>query len=232
LRALGAEAIEVPAIQLIPTQDTAALETAIKQLGDYHWIILTSPNAVEIFLSQVGNVTTQPDWHGRKIAAVGPRTQAALQAHGLTVHAMPEQYLGAEIAGVLGDIQNARILLPRSTQGNPDLPVLLRGLGATVDEIALYTPVPAVIDESARTTFAAGVDVVTFASGSAVRAFVNTLNEDDRFGDFWRAVTVACIGPTTADVARSEGLTVHVVATEHSASGLVAALVAYYEQGA
>jgi hydroxymethylbilane synthase len=232
LRSLGAEAIEVPAIQLIPSDDTSALDTTAHSLDDYKWIIFTSANAVEIFLSQLSKATIQPNWHRRKIAAVGPRTQAALQAHGLAVHAMPEQYLGAEIASTVGDIQNARILLPRSAQGNPDLPTRLRELGATVDEIVLYAPVPAAIDEAARVTLSAGVDVVTFASGSAVRAFVTALREDDRFGDFWQGVTVACIGPTTADAARSEGLAVQVVATEHSVPGLVAVLVAYYEQGA
>jgi uroporphyrinogen-III synthase len=36
---------------------------------------------------------------------------------------------------------------------------------------------------------------------------------------------VACIGPITADTARAAGLTVDVVAAEHTIEGLVAALV-------
>ncbi|MCC6456462.1 MAG: hydroxymethylbilane synthase [Caldilineaceae bacterium] len=232
LRAFGAQVIEAAAIQLVPSEDTSAVDRAIHHLGDYDWIIFTSANAVEIFLSHINKAAIQPDWQRCKIAAVGPRTQSALQSHGLPVHAMPEQYLGAEIAGTLGDIRHAHILLPRSAEGNPDLPARLHERGATVEEIALYAPVPAVIDEPVRATLAAGVDVVTFASGSAVRAFVNALRTDDRFSDFWQGVTVACIGPTTADAAQAEGLAVQVVATEHSVPGLVAALVAYYEQGA
>jgi uroporphyrinogen III methyltransferase/synthase len=132
----------------------------------------------------------------------------------------------------LGDITGKRILLPRSAQGGRELPAALSESGALVEEIALYTPTPAPIDEAARTMLTAGVDVVTFASGSAVRAFVDALRDDPRFTDIWSKVVVACIGPTTAQVARGLGMPVHIVAAEHTASGLVAAIVAYYEQGA
>jgi uroporphyrinogen-III synthase len=60
---------------------------------------------------------------------------------------------------------------------------------------------------------------------------VNALRNDLRFESFWSNVVVACLGPITAAVAHAEGLPVHVVAADHSAPGLVAALVAYYEQG-
>ncbi len=227
----GAEPIVVPAIQLVPTQQASVLHEAIGQLGSYDWVIFTSPNAVELFWSQAADSTKPNSWHGTKIAAVGPATQAALQSHGLSVDVMPEQFLGMEIVAGLGDIAGKRILLPRSEHGGRELPVALSELGAVVDEIAIYTPIPSTIDESARMKLVAGVDVVTFMSGSAVRAFANALRGDQRFENFWSKVVVACIGPTTAKVARSEGLPVHVVATEHSVSGLVAALVAYYYPG-
>jgi uroporphyrinogen-III synthase len=224
--------IAVPAIQLLPIEDRAPLVAALQHLSTYDWVIFTSPNAVEFLWAQAAQDTTAIAWRGTKIAAVGPATRSALQAHGLTIEAMPDHYIGTEITSTLGDIRNQRILLPRSAQGGAELPAALTELGATVDEIALYTPAPATMDDAARNTLAGGVDIVTFASGSAVRAFAKALRNDHRFDDFWSTVLVACIGPTTAEVARSEGLRVHVVASEHSASGLVAALVAYFEQGA
>lgn len=230
LRNLGAEPIVVPSIALVPSEDTSALQAALGELGTYEWIIFTSPSAVEIFWAQAAQYLSSAEWSRVRIAAVGPTTAATLQMRGLAVHAMPKQYLGIEIASVLGDLRGARILLPRSAQGNPKLPERLRELGGMVDEIALYEPVPIPIDESARANLAAGVDMVTFASGSAVRAFVSTLSGDPRFRDLWTTAKVACIGPATAEVARAEGLRVEVVATEHTASGLIAALVDYYDQ--
>jgi uroporphyrinogen-III synthase len=44
-------------------------------------------------------------------------------------------------------------------------------------------------------------------------------------GDLPVPAVVACIGPITADTARAAGLTVDVVAAEHTIDGLVTALV-------
>jgi uroporphyrinogen-III synthase len=141
---------------------------------------------------------------------------------------LPAEFVSTKIVGILGNLEGKRVLLPRSAKGTPDLPVALRAAGATVDEIALYAPVNLPLDEEAYQQLLSGVDAVTFASGSAVRAFVEALDGDVRFATFWETVAVACIGPTTAEVARVEGLPVHVVATQHDAPGLVAALTAFY----
>jgi uroporphyrinogen III methyltransferase/synthase len=68
--------------------------------------------------------------------------------------------------------------------------------------------------------------VVTFTSSSTVRNFVAMAR--DAGLDLPRAlggVTVACIGPITADTAREMGLSVQVVAEEYTIQGLVEALV-------
>ena len=228
LRLQGAIPLEIPAIELVPGPDAALLKQAINDLSAYDWVIFTSPNAVEHFARQAS------DWSvlGRaKMAAVGPATRAALESRGVAVATMPESYLGSELAALLGDVTGQRILLPRSAQGGRELPDTLRAQGATVEEVALYAPQAVDISDNDRIKLADGVDVVTFASGSAVRAFAAALHNDPRLGEFWSTVKVACIGPTTAEVAQSEGLPVHIVAAEHSAQGLVAALVAHFEQG-
>ena len=43
-------------------------------------------------------------------------------------------------------------------------------------------------------------------------------------------VTVACIGPITADTARDLGFHVHLVADTYTIPGLVDALIAHYEK--
>lgn len=232
LAKLGALSIIIPAIQLVPTSDAFVAQAAMREMAKYDWVIFTSPNAVEHFWTQAGADSSLPNGHGPKVAAVGPATAAVLHARGITVDAMPAQYLGSEIVATLGDVAGKRILLPRSAQGGRELPTALSDGGALVEEITLYTPTPAPLDDAARTLLVAGVDVVTFASGSAVRAFADSLRADPRFIDFFSKVLVACIGPTTAEVARSEGLPVQIVAAEHTTSGLVTAIVAYYEQGA
>lgn len=71
------------------------------------------------------------------------------------------------------------------------------------------------------------IDITTFTSSSTVRNLVSLLGKD------WQSVnntTVACIGPITAASAVDLGLTVDVVAREHTIPGLVQAIVERYEQ--
>ena len=47
LRALGAEAIEVPVLEILRAEELSTpLDLALRQLDRYHWLILTSANAV------------------------------------------------------------------------------------------------------------------------------------------------------------------------------------------
>jgi uroporphyrinogen-III synthase len=230
LQKQGAQPIYIPTIELVPTIESDALQKAVGKIENYDWLIFTSPNAVEFFWSQMPAGTIEQIGESTKIGAVGPATKAALWAWGLNVDAMPSIYLGLEITSAVGKVFGKRILLPRSAQAGSELPAQFRQLGAEVVEIAVYTPMPVELNDAARATLASGVDVVTFASASAVRAFVNAVRSDERLVNFWRGVTVACIGPSTAEAARSERFNVQVVATEHTSSGLVSALTAYFEK--
>jgi uroporphyrinogen-III synthase len=230
LERAGAILIIAPAIKLAPVEDNTALYAALEKLDTYDWLVFTSANAVEHFYSQLRAISNAQAQGQPEIAAVGPATQAALLARGVEVSAMPQRYLGIEIVNELGDIHDKRILLPRSAQGSSELPAMLRQRGATVDEVPLYEPVAAPLDKEVLERLASDVDLVTFASGSAVRAFVAALSSDGRFVDFWKRVKVACIGPSTAAAADEAGLSVHVVAGEHTVQGLIAAIIAHAEQ--
>ena len=46
LRALGAEPVEVPVLEIRPPGDFAPLDAALEQIDSYDWLILTSANAV------------------------------------------------------------------------------------------------------------------------------------------------------------------------------------------
>ena len=231
LREAGASPLVIPAIEITATPDDEAFQRAIARLADYDWIVFTSHNAVEHFWAKIPASKKREVGIGHpRIAAVGPATRDALLAHKVQVDIIPEYFRGNEIPAYLGELAGKRILLPRSAQGGRDLPAAIVDAGAEVDELALYEPVAAGIDEEARATLLAGTDFVTFASGSAARAYANALRDDERFQNFWANTVVACIGPSTAEVARSAGLPVHIVAVEHTVAGLVAALIEFDEQ--
>jgi len=123
------------------------------------------------------------------------------------------------------------VLLPRADIASASLAEGLRARGATVDDVVAYRTVSAPLDSPAgraavRALELGQLDAVTFASSSAVRAFVK--------GGLWARgrhnPLVACIGPVTAQVARDLGLPVEVVAVKYTIPGLVAALVEHYRR--
>ena len=98
-----------------------------------------------------------------------------------------------------------------------------------VDEITAYRNViPCHAREKAARILTDGVDVATFTSSSTVKNLVDLLNGNL---DALARTAIACIGPITAETARDAGLKVDVVSAEHTVSGLVEALKAYYTEG-
>jgi uroporphyrinogen-III synthase len=49
LTSLGANVIEMPALEIGPPSSWEALDQAIANLSSFHWLILTSTNGVEYF---------------------------------------------------------------------------------------------------------------------------------------------------------------------------------------
>jgi uroporphyrinogen-III synthase len=111
-----------------------------------------------------------------------------------------------------------RVLLPRAAVARDVLPAGLAERGYTVDVVEAYRTVIGRPSSEALGA-AATASAVTFTSSSTVTNFLAVA------GDLPVPPVVACIGPVTADTARAAGLTVDVVAAEHTIDGLVAALV-------
>ncbi len=229
LRDFGAEVVEIPAIEIAPLEDQSPLQAALGKLDQYAWILFTSTNAVHVFVSEMQK-SSAPLRVTPKIAAVGPATRHALEQLGLDVTVQPARYLGTEIIAGLGDIDGRRILLPRSVSGRAELPRLLTEAGAQVDEIAIYATVPALLSEESVAELLRGVDVVTFASGSAARAFYDSISRTEALPSLLANVTRACIGPSTAEVLAELGIPADVVAADHTAAGLVDALAHHFDQ--
>ena len=125
------------------------------------------------------------------------------------------------------------MLLPRVENGPSDILDLLKNAGWTPEECVTYKNVlgspshpgvKRVRDES--------FDVVTFASASAVRAFVELMGDPEELGlggDAERGLlNVACIGPQTAAAATDAGFRVDIVATDHTGGGLRDALITHF----
>ncbi len=228
LRDLGAEVIETPTIEIAPPEDWGPLDGAIQRLADYDYLVFTSPNGVDKFwerLTLAGRDARA--LAGLTLAAIGPATAQALAERGLKADVIPEKFVAEGLIAALADrdLAGKKVLLPRAAKAREILPDELRRQGATVEVVPAYQTVPPA-DDSAALAFEQGVDLVTFTSSSTVTNLQKMLGDD--FLSLLENVTVAAIGPITAQTARDLGLTIHVEAAEHTISGLVAAITAFY----
>ncbi|HEY3846538.1 MAG TPA: uroporphyrinogen-III C-methyltransferase, partial [Acetobacteraceae bacterium] len=72
LRELGAQAIELPTIEIAPAADYGPLDRAIANLASYDWLIFTSANGVRAFVERLD--ASAADWRQlrAKLCAIGP----------------------------------------------------------------------------------------------------------------------------------------------------------------
>lgn len=230
----GAEVLLAPAVRFEAPVGWEPLDAALRELASFDWLIFTSQNAVRfVSVRQKENGGRSAlRGGGLKVAAVGEPTAAAAKAAGFSVDFVASRFQGKALAEELGErLKGARVLLPRSDRGRPDLPAALRAAGATVTEVIAYRTMDADLGKSAalEEIRLGRVDVIAFASPSAFQALADAM-ESEELSRIRESTAIAAIGPVTADAIREAGLTVHVVAEESSATGLAMALTHFFEE--
>jgi uroporphyrinogen III methyltransferase/synthase len=219
---LGAEPIVAPTIAIGPPDDPAAAAEAVDRVRDYAWVIFTSRTGVDAFFDRLSERGRDVRAFGdTKIAAIGPKTAAALTSRGVRVDFVPATFVNEAVAdGLLARTRSGdRVLLFRAQEARDVVPAALRAAGRTVDDVAAYKT-HTVVDADLGAK-AARADILTFTSSSAVAGFIANVPDA---AAVCAGKVVACIGPITAATAREAGLSVGVVADAFTIDGLVSAL--------
>ena len=221
LRENGADVILLPVIGIAPPIDPNPLREAVRS-GAYDWIVFTSANAVVAFARELERAAVTCS---AKIAAVGPATRAAAEAHGFSVQLLPEKYIAESVvdAFVQSDLAGCRVLIPSAAVTRDVVAPPLRSLGAHVDVVeADRNVLPPESAEQARTVFAElSPDWTAFASSSAVTNLVKIVGADRLTSS-----RIASIGPATSLTVGEFGLTVDAEANPYTIEGLVQAIIA------
>jgi len=239
LRAKGAEPVVVPAITIAPPPEPARLRAALDVLGSYDLVAFTSANGVDqVFDALAQQRRDARAFGGALVAAIGPGTAAALARRAIVSDVVAEEFRGEGLAqAIVAELgshpappgKRRRVLILRALAARDALPAALRTADIDVDIVAAYetkaAPLEAV-QALARDLEGRAIDAVTFTSGSTVRELVRALGP--RAKDLLEGVTIAAIGPVTADVAREEGLRVDLTASEYTVAGLIDALERYF----
>jgi uroporphyrinogen III methyltransferase/synthase len=220
LAALGAEVLELPALR-VEALDDASLRDALGRIEEYDWIVLTSQNAVGYLWEALrASGRDARALAGRRIACVGKSTSEALLARGLAADVVPHRFVAEAVLDALGardDVRGKRVLYVAAEGARDVLPEGLQAMGCAVDVVRVYRTVSdGAGAESLRASLEAGrVDVVTFASASAVRGFVDAVGPE-----LARRAPAVSIGPVTSDAVRAAGISLLAESAEASIAAL------------
>ncbi len=200
LRRAGMNPIPVDTISLAPPAKWNRVDSSLRRLGAFEWVVFTSASGVEFFARRMKALSLRLPKDGRpRIAAVGKETAAALKALGMKADFVPSRFtteaLGEELPGKPG----AKALLLRSADANPVLSERLAERGFRVQETAIYRTRP--VNGPRPRIWKA--DMIVFASPSAVRSFCAMLDGEE--ATRLKSLKTVCIGPVTETAARDEG---------------------------
>ena len=215
LDALGATAVPDPMLAVEPT---GAAPTGAD------WVVFTSRTGAEL----AAGAGWTPD--GR-VAAIGPRTAAALREAGYAVAVVPDEYSSAGLVAALREgVGDATVEVARSDHGSEVLLDGLRAAGATVTETVLYRLVrPSGAGRSADLAAEGRLDAACFTSSLTVANFLAAADGREvreRAVAGLADAVVGVIGEPTRRTAREHGIEVDVVPREATFDALAEAVVA------
>ena len=222
LKEEGAEAIS---FSLIRTERMRLpeLDIALKEIDKYKWIVFTSANGVECFFEEMQEIRKDiRDLAHIHFAVIGDGTKKALEDHGIFCDFIPTAYSSKDMAEAMVPHigKDESVLLLRAEEANRVLPDALKEAGIPHTCISLYHTVNDERKAEELNRLIKMVDYVTFASSSAVRAFVSMVdNLDDVKGKY------ISIGPVTTKTAEENGLSIEKTAVVYTARGMVETMI-------
>ncbi len=220
---IGAEVIAQPAHSILdPPDRRLGVDDAIERLESYDWLVFSSVNGVRYLLDRPGRVadsetTRQSGWR-----PLAPATAEALATFHLRADVVPDEYRAESLAAALAaDARDKRFLLARASRGREVLAEQLRGAGAIVDQVVVYSSTDvASADEGIKQRLAAGgIDWVTVTSSAIARSLVAM------FGEELRKARLASISPVTSATLRELGCEPDVEAQTYTMAGVVEAIL-------
>ena len=231
LRGLGCQVIEIPFIQIRKPRSFQPLDTVLKNLSDYNWLILTSVNGVEAMFERMARKKLDASRLAHlKIAAIGPATKSAIEKRGPRVSVTPKEYVAESVVAALHRrVKGKRVLLVRAKVARDVIPRELREAGAQVDVVEAYETVAPEASAKRLRSVLAGKrkpHAITFTSSSTVKNFVDLLGLRGARAVIKSGVHTASIGPVTSVTLREFGLPVNIEARQYTMRGLVEAIVA------
>jgi len=220
----GAVVLECPTIKLVDPESWEPLDAAIRNIGGYDWLVLTSVNGVRRFFQRLSDLGLDARAVGTcRVCAVGPKTAGAIRSFGIRPDLVPSDYKAEGVVAEFAKLamSGTRVLFPRADKAREVIPCELKRMGVQVDSPVAYCnvmpdrlPTEALFALEKRT-----VDCITFTSSSTVHNLAGMLGSD-LLVDMLKGVAVASIGAITSKTCRELGLKVDIEPARSTLEGL------------
>ncbi|HDZ84443.1 MAG TPA: HemD protein, partial [Nitrospirae bacterium] len=231
LEELGAEIVEFHTIRIVPPDDWTELDRAIEKIDFYNWLVLTSVNGVKFFFRRlIERERDIRDLKGVKICAIGTKTAAEINKHGIKVDLIPKEFNAEGLVEAFIKANNSerldgvRILLPRAQDARAVFPEKIKELGGEIDVFTAYkTEKPATHGKRMKRFLKEGkITIATFTSAATFNNYMEIMGEDAI--DLLKDVTIAVIGPVTAKAVEKAGLKVGIMPQVATVDAMVNAI--------
>jgi uroporphyrinogen III methyltransferase/synthase len=225
---LGGQAVLLPTVEIGEPADWSAVDAALAQLHQYHWLVFTSSNGVTAFIARLRQRGRDlRALGGLKLAAIGPATADALRGYHLDPDVVPAVYNSEGLVQELREkVVGQRILLARADRGI-DLLRQELSAGAQVDQVAVYAQRDAVAgpENPAWQMLRRGeIDCVTLTSSNIAAALIRGLDEEAKEHVRSGRTALVSISPRTSEVVRGLSLPIAAEAREYTTEGVLGAL--------
>lgn len=238
LEQYGACVVICPTIEITEPESFERLDEALAHLYGYDWLIFTSVNGVDYFLSRFntrGHELSALD--ELKVCAIGEATaERLIEAH-IHVDVVPREFKAEGIFAALDQFVGGRealsglnFLIPRAAVARDYLPQALADAGARVDVVPAYrTVLPENVDRGRIAAMLSGsADCIAFTSSSTVRNLSRLFDTHD-LSKALNGVVVACIGDITAATAAEHGLKTEIQPEQFTIPSLARAIAEYFQ---
>lgn len=220
----GAEVEEIQLGRIVKKE----LHLSEEELSGVDWFVFTSRNGARAFRENLFRSGMDArSLAGAQIAAVGKKTEEALNSYGIRADLVPEHAdstaLAETLAGRLGGTETVWHI--RAENGEHEIQRILGGV-CHLKEVAVYENVPENVG-TACLPECSGFDGIVFTCGSLVRRLTALYQEE--FAAYSREHTMFSIGKKTTAVLKEQGVEQIREASDSSYESLVEEICRFFK---
>ncbi|MCW5314045.1 uroporphyrinogen-III synthase [Nostoc sp. KVJ3] len=236
----GGFPIFMPTIETCYLSNYARLDTALKNIAEFDWIIFTSRNGITAFFHRINDLNIPVSIVQKcKLCALGKDAESLLSFCS-KVDLIPTESSPAGIVAELAklpQIHETKVLIPTpQVVGLPE-PDIVPNLITDLQKLDIeVTCVPTYITQGLDKSIygielnlihQGIIDVIAFSSTAEVESFLTMVNSPS---DYERCI-VACFGPYTTANAQNLGVNVSIVSRDYSSfEGFAEAIATFFSQ--